>query len=527
METTSKQPNMNLMEEDNKITIVPYKKKYLQIFKGKSYYLLDRYKYDQNAIMMLLELNKINKLGDIFVNYPDGIEKIKFIQIMKAELPSNPNDPMDETNLIYGLYKCFCKIDFNGDGHMQWEEFTQFIIDTVEGDNDAKVDEGDEDSKNKIFNEKQMIKYKRYHISNRIKDSNIHKKDIIDAVFLPRSDTLLINEYGTKVLRIYNPKTGKNEKIFKLDNFLNPTSVIKNNSNSRLMKSTSYEGLFVQDIQKKIDNIIVNEVPHQGINEITLNVIKKIVDDQDNIRTITSSIINANVKLTKGHSQSNKFNAIPTMNSQTTTSGFNMYNNTTTQNAVGKSYKNTNANKEMNMNTSKTQLKPILSLTSTKQKFYTASKSKKKEYNPKFRDTLYAEKLFNKISNPFAIDKRSTIQTTVSNKESDNKSKTFFNISSMRNRIMLPYIKEKIIFKKGETDKLLNYEFYMQSYKNCCEINGLTNIPNKSLQKSYKNNWKMVDNYTRSLRNETDQNEQQSNHSSIHYFSANTEQSNM
>ena len=239
METTSKQPNMNLMEEDNKITIVPYKKKYLQIFKGKSYYLLDRYKYDQNAIMMLLELNKINKLGDIFVNYPDGIEKIKFIQIMKAELPSNPNDPMDETNLIYGLYKFFCEIDFNGNGHMQWEEFTQFIIDTVEGDNDAKVDEGDEDSKNKIFNEKQMIKYKRYHISNRIKDSNIHKKDIIDAVFLPRSDTLLINEYGTKVLRIYNPKTGKNEKIFGLDNFLNPTSVIKNNSNSRLMKSTA------------------------------------------------------------------------------------------------------------------------------------------------------------------------------------------------------------------------------------------------------------------------------------------------
>ena len=142
-----------------------------------------------------------------------------------------------------------------------------------------------------------------------------------------------------------------------------------------------------------------------------------------------------------------------------------------------------------------------------------------------FSDSDFKEKLFNKISNPFAIDKRSTIQTTVSNKESDNKSKTFFHISSMRNRIMLPYIKEKIIFKKG--DKLLNYEFYMQSYKNCCEINGLTNIPNKSLQKSYKNNWKMVDNYTRSLRNETDQNEQQSNHSSIHYFSANTEQSNM
>ena len=40
---------------------------------------------------------------------------------MKKELPFNPNDPMDETNLVYGLYKFFCEIDFNGDGLMQWE----------------------------------------------------------------------------------------------------------------------------------------------------------------------------------------------------------------------------------------------------------------------------------------------------------------------------------------------------------------------------------------------------------------------
>lgn len=77
METTSKQVNMNLLEEDNKITIVPYKKRYLQIFKGKSYYLLDRYKYDQNAIMMLLDLNKINKLGDIFCKLPRWNRKNK------------------------------------------------------------------------------------------------------------------------------------------------------------------------------------------------------------------------------------------------------------------------------------------------------------------------------------------------------------------------------------------------------------------------------------------------------------------
>ena len=47
-------------KKEEKIYIVPYKKYYLKIFKGDNYYLLDRYKYDVNVIMMLLDLNKIN-----------------------------------------------------------------------------------------------------------------------------------------------------------------------------------------------------------------------------------------------------------------------------------------------------------------------------------------------------------------------------------------------------------------------------------------------------------------------------------
>ena len=152
--------------EESKIEIVPFKKVLLKIYKGNNkYYLLDRTKYDINTIMMLLDLNKINKLAEFFKGYPDGIEKVLFIAKMKKELPNNLNDPMDETNLVYGLYKFFCEIDFNGDGHMQWEEFTQFIFDTVEGDNEAKINEKDDDTNNKIFNEKEMIKFKRYHLS--------------------------------------------------------------------------------------------------------------------------------------------------------------------------------------------------------------------------------------------------------------------------------------------------------------------------------------------------------------------------
>ena len=208
-------------EEETKIEIVPFKKVLLKIFKGNNkYYLLDRTKYDINTIMMLLDLNKINKLAEFFKGYPDGIEKVLFIAKMIKELPNNLNDPMDETNLVYGLYKFFCEIDFNGDGHMQWEEFTQFIIDTVEGDNEAKINENEDDTNYKLFNEKEMIKFKRYHLSKKLKDNLIHKREIISSVFLSRVNMILMNEYGTRTLKIYNPKTGRSDKTVDLETYL-------------------------------------------------------------------------------------------------------------------------------------------------------------------------------------------------------------------------------------------------------------------------------------------------------------------
>ena len=213
--------------DHNKIVIVPFKDVFLKIFKGNHYYILDRYRYDISTIMMLLDLNKINKLHDFYSDYPDGIERSLFVKTLEKELPNNLTDPTDQTNLVYGLYKFFCEIDFNGDGQMQWEEFTQFIIDTVEGDNDAKLDEVEDYNKTQIFNAKKMIKYKRYHVSTRLKDNLIHKKDVICSVFVPRVDIILINEYSTKILKVYNPKTGHCIKTLNLENYLNPLNYLE------------------------------------------------------------------------------------------------------------------------------------------------------------------------------------------------------------------------------------------------------------------------------------------------------------
>ena len=213
----------NDSDNNNKISIVPFKKYFLKIYKSPEYYyVLDRHKYDINAVMMLLDLNKINKLSKVFQEYKDGIEKSIFINRMRKELPCNLADPMDETNLVYGLYKFFKEVDFNGDNQMQWNEFTQFIIDKVEGDTEAKVNPDEGEAVNKLYTEKQMIKFKRYHESNRLIDNYIHKNDVISAVFIAKMDTIVLCEYNTKLIKLYSPRNGKCEKTFDIDDYINP-----------------------------------------------------------------------------------------------------------------------------------------------------------------------------------------------------------------------------------------------------------------------------------------------------------------
>ena len=59
-----------------------------------------------------------------------------------------------------------------------------------------------------------------------------------------------------------------------------------------------------------------------------------------------------------------------------------------------------------------------------------------------------------------------------------------------------PYINDKIIFSKGETEKLLNYQFYKTSYNACCDINKHRSINNESIKTNYHNNWSFVKYYT-------------------------------
>jgi len=87
--------------------------------------------------MMMLDKEKLEALEEEFSEHPEGIELHNFVlyfpfsnypSIMKSAVHHREDEEYD---LVHGLLKLFEEIDINGDAHMEWKEFTQFIIDAV------------------------------------------------------------------------------------------------------------------------------------------------------------------------------------------------------------------------------------------------------------------------------------------------------------------------------------------------------------------------------------------------------------
>ena len=204
-------------EEEDEITVQQFGQNphILQIIKGNGYYLLNRDKYDITKIMMMIDYHKLNLLGEAFRNYvskdgQEGMIKSDFIDLLYNQLNEDIKDN-EKTDLVYGIHKFFCEIDFNGDLHMEWAEFTQFIIDKVEGE--FSNNEKEEDVKERITSEKAIIKYKRYELSQNIVDYNIHKSEIHSTAYMNKTNKLLISEYNGHIIKVYNPLNGKVENM--------------------------------------------------------------------------------------------------------------------------------------------------------------------------------------------------------------------------------------------------------------------------------------------------------------------------
>ena len=217
-------------DENQEITVTNFRgsPKVLQISKGNYYYLINREKYDITKIMMLIDYNRLSKLGQKFKEYDGGIEKIIFCTLLTNILKEEKMPINELTDLIYGIYKFFAEIDFNGDNNMEWAEFTQFIIDKVEGEHNVV-----ESEQNKEIN----IIDNNINLDNKKKGINL----VFNGQFGNKNGNMRINSI------IYN--INKNNINLNINN-CNYTNIDKNNK---------FKGYIITS-NKKNNNIIKNNI---------------------------------------------------------------------------------------------------------------------------------------------------------------------------------------------------------------------------------------------------------------------------
>ena len=110
----------------------------------------------------------------------------------------------------------------------------------------------------------------------------------------------------------------------------------------------------------------------------------------------------------------------------------------------------------------------------------------KKDHNIKIQNSFFFEHFLKKK------EKKERKNNSFANRTTKNG----FLVKLKHLNLDTPYINDKIIFSKGETEKLLNYQFYKTSYNACCDINKHRSINNESIKTNYHNNWSFVKYYT-------------------------------
>jgi len=97
--------------------------------------------------MTKLDHEKLIALESEFSSNKEGIALPNFIWLMRTSI-SHPES--DKYELVNGLIKLFQDIDINGDKHIEWEEFTQYIIDAVISENNINALEEKEEKNESV-----------------------------------------------------------------------------------------------------------------------------------------------------------------------------------------------------------------------------------------------------------------------------------------------------------------------------------------------------------------------------------------
>jgi len=144
---------------------------------------------------MKLSAHQLNGLRDHFATKPDGLSMEEFISVMSRALPHEKGTRLSET-AIHNLRELFLQVDVNGDGTMEWDEFTGFCIDQGIA---ATVSHGSSAIPDQLY-----VESTKYVDKSRSFDSLVEKIE-----WIPELEKIFVCESKCSSLKVYDPDRGR------------------------------------------------------------------------------------------------------------------------------------------------------------------------------------------------------------------------------------------------------------------------------------------------------------------------------
>ena len=137
----------------------------------------------------MLEADNLEEIKKEFTD--DGLSKTEFIKAMLTHLPEEkPRLEMTEE-----LIDLFEEIDVNGDGTMEWQEFTNHIIE-----------------RGMVFKDSSYLDSIKKYVSSIIKDNDKHENEIEHIFYFHKIKKVIVMERESKTFKVYDSITGKCDK---------------------------------------------------------------------------------------------------------------------------------------------------------------------------------------------------------------------------------------------------------------------------------------------------------------------------
>lgn len=172
------------------------------------------HKYSTEELMMKLDQERLAALEDEFRTKSEGIDLPKFIWLMQCAIT---HPPTDKYELVKGLIALFNDIDINGDGNIEWSEFTQYIIDAVITQDEVNHEQKDNLNKDQQNKQDKKLIDRAYakgsidYVANKnLKDKTSYKDSIQKIQMHDNLECYIILEHQQKRLKFLNKDfTGK------------------------------------------------------------------------------------------------------------------------------------------------------------------------------------------------------------------------------------------------------------------------------------------------------------------------------